>query len=119
MAAKRFNSFDTNSNQYTKLPIQTYPGIEQCSLNLFRPAPDRVFSRYQAKNYFDRLIFDLLKIFGLLLAKFLALAFCHGISLSCFGLMRMVNSHTYLNINHRLVNWIILIVICQIPSHSR
>ena len=26
---------------------------------------------------------------------------------------------TYLNINQRLVNWIILIVICQIPSHSR
>ena len=113
---------------------------------------------------------------------------CHGISLSCFGVMRMVNSHTYLNINQRLVkldytnrhlsnsitfpvnlspvqvdridrpfsrtfaqrldltmiclpkhctkvnqtfnftylninqrlvNWIILIVICQIPSHSR
>ena len=33
---------------------------------------------------------------------------CHGISLSCFGVMRMVNSHTYLNINQRLVNWIIL-----------
>ena len=44
---------------------------------------------------------------------------CHGISLSSFGVMRMVNSHTYLNINQRLVNWIILIVICQIPSHSR
>ena len=28
-------------------------------------------------------------------------------------------AHTYLNINQRLVNWIILIVICQISSHSR
>ena len=28
---------------------------------------------------------------------------CHGIALSCFGVMRMVNSHTYLNINQRLV----------------
>ena len=28
---------------------------------------------------------------------------CHGIAFSCFGVMRMVNSHTYLNINQRLV----------------
>ena len=40
---------------------------------------------------------------------------CHGISLSCFGVMGMVNSHTYLNINQRLVNWIVLIITCQIP----
>ena len=40
---------------------------------------------------------------------------CHGIAFSCFRVMRMVNSHTYLNINQELVNWIILIVTCQIP----
>ena len=28
---------------------------------------------------------------------------CHGISLSCFGVMRMVKSHAYLKINQRLV----------------
>ena len=34
---------------------------------------------------------------------------CHGTLFFLSGVMRMVNSDTYLNINQKLVNWIILI----------